>query len=134
MFWFRLARELGMSVRRCMAEVDSAEFTEWLAYALEEPFGPAMDDVRLGTVAAAVYNVNRDTKKRREPYSASDVFAWMNRSKPENEIATFNDPAELKAAIRGSLFGARFKQRNQRDVQHGSKEPGRVSNAFATRR
>jgi len=31
MFWFRLASHLGMSVRRAQQEIDSREFTQWLA-------------------------------------------------------------------------------------------------------
>lgn len=36
MFIFRLARELGMSVRRLLAEMDSREIAEWQAYFLAE--------------------------------------------------------------------------------------------------
>lgn len=30
--WFRLARQLGCSVRECMARVDSREFSEWMVF------------------------------------------------------------------------------------------------------
>ena len=34
--WFTLARDLGMSVARCMSEVSSLEFTYWQALYLTE--------------------------------------------------------------------------------------------------
>ena len=48
-FWFRLARRLGMSVRRCRQEVDRREFIEWLKFdELEPGLGEERDDWRLG--------------------------------------------------------------------------------------
>lgn len=44
--WFRLAATLGMSVARCQREVSAAEFTQWAAYHVLEPFGPGVDDQR----------------------------------------------------------------------------------------
>ena len=32
MFLFRLARELGMSIRQLLSEMDSREIAEWMAY------------------------------------------------------------------------------------------------------
>lgn len=44
--WFLLARTLGMSVRRCQEEVDSAEFTEWQALYDIDPWGEERADLR----------------------------------------------------------------------------------------
>lgn len=65
---------------RWLGEVlTSADITDWLAYAAVEPFGAPADDVRQGGIAAAVYNVNRDTKKHKNPFSYHDVLPWGER-------------------------------------------------------
>jgi hypothetical protein len=43
-----------MSVTRAQQEIDSAEFTEWLAYYQLEPFGEKREDHRAGTIAAMI--------------------------------------------------------------------------------
>lgn len=63
-----------MSLKRCMREVDSAEFAEWMAYCVWEPFGPEREDQRAGMVAALIANVNRDPKQRPTPYDVEDFF------------------------------------------------------------
>lgn len=39
---------------RAQAEISSAEFTEWVAYAKRNPFGPRRDDTRFGMLLALV--------------------------------------------------------------------------------
>jgi hypothetical protein len=96
-----------MSVARCQAEVSSAEFAEWLAYHQIEPFGTRMDDLRAGAFTAAIYNVNRDTKKAPEPFGPSDVIPWINglTPAPDAEPVLLDDPTEQTAMLRASLFG-----------------------------
>jgi hypothetical protein len=57
MFWFRLAQELGMSVKRAQQEIDSAEFSEWLAYNTLNPFGDERRDFRAAMIASTTANV-----------------------------------------------------------------------------
>lgn len=45
-----------------------------MAFFALEPWGTEVDDDRAGVVAATVANVNRDPKKRREPYKATDMI------------------------------------------------------------
>ena len=59
-----------------LAQMSSAELHSWQAYAAIEPFGTHYDDLRAGTVAAAIYNVHRDTKKRPEPFKELDFVPW----------------------------------------------------------
>jgi len=98
-----------MSVARCQMEVSSAEFTDWLSYHQIEPFGSQMDDLRAGAVTAAIYNTNRDTKKRPEPFGPSDVIPWIDglSAKPEQEPVLLDDPVAQSAMLRASLFGKR---------------------------
>ncbi|MDR6447485.1 hypothetical protein J2794_003601 [Paraburkholderia terricola] len=96
-----------MSVARCQAEVSSAEFADWLAYHQIEPFGSQMDDLRAGAVAAAIYNVNRNTEKRPQPFGPSDVIPWLDglSPKPEPEPVLLGDPVAQTAMLRASIFG-----------------------------
>jgi hypothetical protein len=98
-----------MSVARCQMEVSSAEFTEWMGYRQIEPFGTEMDDLRAGVLAAAVYNVNRDVKKRPEPFAAADVIPWLGglSKEVEPEPVLFADPVAQTNLLRAALFGAR---------------------------
>jgi hypothetical protein len=57
-----------------MTEVDSHEFTEWMAYNRLEPFGPQRGDLRAAIVAATIANVYRDKKKKPTPFKASDFM------------------------------------------------------------
>jgi len=111
-----------MSVRRCQQEVDSAEFAEWLAYGNIERFGPAMDDLRMGGIAAAIYNVNRDTKQRPEPFGPADLFGWMGARKAANEPVLLADASEQTALMKAKLFGNR--RRNGADT--GGAKPERI--------
>ncbi|WP_084909057.1 phage tail assembly protein T [Burkholderia ubonensis] len=96
-----------MSVRRCQQEVSSAEFTEWMAYSQIERFGPQMDDLRMGNVAAAIYNVNRDTETRPDAFGPADIFGWMEQ--PREEPRVIEDTDEYVLEI-GALFGSRLKR------------------------
>lgn len=43
-----------MSVRRCQDEIDSAEFSEWMAYDQIDPIGAEREDLRMGILASTV--------------------------------------------------------------------------------
>ena len=66
----KLARELGMSLRRCMREVDAREFREWQAEYRIEPWGDVREDLRSGVVASTIANVNR--RRGSQPFKATD--------------------------------------------------------------
>lgn len=63
-----------MPVGEMLGRMSSAEITEWLAFYQLEPFGGERDDLRTGIVAATVANVNRDPKKQKRPFEASDFM------------------------------------------------------------
>jgi hypothetical protein len=54
--------------------ISSPEFTDWMAYAELEPFGPAQVAWQLAVIAATVANANRDPKKRSQPFQPSDFL------------------------------------------------------------
>jgi hypothetical protein len=63
-----------MSVARAQREIDSAEFTEWVAR--DEMPGIHSEAGRMaGLIAAVIANVNRDPKARPKPYQPEDFFA-----------------------------------------------------------
>jgi hypothetical protein len=94
--WFRLAKELGMSVRRCQQEVSSREFAEWVAFYALEPFGDRIQDIRMGTLASVQANTN--LSKGATPFKPMDFVPWADVPEPLRAAA----PPEAVAA---SVFG-----------------------------
>lgn len=77
-FWFRLALALGMSIRQVQQNVDSAEFSEWIAYCNIEPFGEERADLRSAIVASTIANCNR--KANKQAFKVSDFMPMFKRS------------------------------------------------------
>lgn len=100
MFQYRLARELGMTRRRLLSELDSAELSEWMAYYQLEPFGCPADDARHGIMAAMFYNANRG--KGQHPKNADDF--WLADKSKDRRKQT---PDQQKSLLRtlGAMFG-----------------------------
>lgn len=95
-----------MSVRRCQREVDSAEFIEWMAFSGMEGLSDEMDDLRCGLVTAAIYNVNRDTKKAPDPFCPADVIPWLNKADPEEVVPILLDDIEAQSNLLSAvMFG-----------------------------
>lgn len=72
-----------MSLRRCMAEIDSAEFAEWIAYYQVEPFGEERADLRAGIGAAVVANVNRGAGAK--AFSAVDFMPQFGGKRSDEQ-------------------------------------------------
>ncbi len=71
-----MALALGKTVRELLAEISSAELTEWQAYAVLEPFGEQLADQRHGIALSALANLHRDPQRRSEPYRPEDFIPW----------------------------------------------------------
>jgi hypothetical protein len=79
--------------------MSSAEFGEWKAYYSLEPFGDRIDDIRMGTVASVVANVNRG--KDTPPYKPNDFIPWAQETpEPQAEVST-----PTPAAVAARAFG-----------------------------
>lgn len=63
-----------------LAEMSSAQFAEWRAYAQIEPFGEDRADLRAGIVASTIANANRG--KGQKPFTAQQ---FMPSFEPETE-------------------------------------------------
>jgi hypothetical protein len=95
-----------MSVRRCQREVDSAEFIEWMAFSGIEGLSDEMGDLRCGLATAAIYNVNRDTKKAPKPFGPADVVPWLTKTKPQEATPILLvDATAQSSMLRAALFG-----------------------------
>ena len=55
---------LGMSVKRAQAEIDAAEFAEWVAFASLEPFGVEVLYHIGGIIASTIANAHRGKGSR----------------------------------------------------------------------
>jgi hypothetical protein len=78
------------------------EYLEWQAYFEVEPWGSHYDDVRLGTIAAAIVNGNRDPSKS-QPARPLDFAPWnavAQRAQAASQPITYATPQEQARAIR----------------------------------
>jgi len=92
-----------MSVKRCQQEVDSEEFSWWIAYNRIEPFGEKRADIRSAIVASVIANVNRDKKKKPSPFKTTDFMPEIEGKKYTEYIMTPEETAEAAQAVFGQL-------------------------------
>ena len=95
-----------MTVRQLLSQIDSAELSEWMAYSTLEPFGESVADYRHGIAVAALANVNRDHKRRREPFVPEDFIPWHESHRSAIPDAVFVDDPELQANLIRQLLSA----------------------------
>lgn len=93
----------------------SREFAEWQAFFDLHPFGPLWADIRAASLQALIAEINRDRKKRRQPFGLDDFMpaGWLGAAEAGPE--QLPTQAELLAKIKA--WAAGFK----RD-QHGNTE------------
>lgn len=96
-----------MTVAELGQRMSAAELAQWAEYADVEPFGSHFDDLRAGTIASAIYNVNRDPKTRPEPFDPLDLTPWnaLRQPEPAAPPAQPLDPDALSAKLDAVLFG-----------------------------
>ena len=82
-----------------LAEISSAQFAEWLAYARLEPWGEERADLRAGIVASTIANVNRG--KGQKAYNPQDFMPKFEQETEEEARA------RLIAKARQALGGKR---------------------------
>lgn len=79
-----------------------AEYNQWVQFHEIEPFGPYFDDLRAASIAAAVYNVNRDPTKTPEPIYPSELAPWNalhRKHAAPKEPKKFSTPEQQQAAV-----------------------------------
>ena len=88
--------------QRC---ISAAEFAEWQAFAALEPFGEEVASWRSGVIASVLANVNRDPKKRPQPYQPSDFMLGLR------DEAAGPDLQERIASVFIGSFGGKVRKR-----------------------
>lgn len=66
--------------------MSSLEFTQWIEYAKQEPFGYPMDNYRMGVPAAALANTINSTvgwKRKPRQWKATDFYPDHKKRGPE---------------------------------------------------
>lgn len=89
-----------MTVRQLLANLDSHELTEWMAFERIEALGEARADLRAGIIAAAVGNHGNRTLQK--PYRARDFMPYLER--PEDKPILLDDPEKQSALILKMAF------------------------------
>ena len=106
-------------MKRAQAEIDSSEFSEWIAFYRLEPWGDAVADIRHGIVASLIANAHRDGKARPTPFTPDDFICWTEPDPEPASLVLFDDPNAQSEAVIGGLFGStavfRFDAAARRD-------------------
>lgn len=84
-----------MTVRELLCRIDSRELTEWMAYAMIEPFGEDRADLRAGIIASTFANVHRPNSQ--QAYVPADFMAYVDQPVPDPEVVE----AKLKMFFEG---------------------------------
>jgi hypothetical protein len=92
--WFRLAALWGCTVTEAQNRCDPREFDEWMTFYRIEPWGSAIEDLRIGILASAVANYSGRVEKTRTP---ADMVPWIE--KPESA----KPMRQLQEEVRGFL-------------------------------
>lgn len=95
----------------------SKQLSEWMAFAQLEPFGERNRDLSIGLMTSLLANVNRDKKRKKEPFVPEDfmpsTYEMRLRIKKEQEQKE-NSSNFLLTAFR-SLRDARRKNKRQKN-------------------
>jgi hypothetical protein len=102
-FAFRLCLALGvLHPDHLLPSLSGLQFVEWMKYAAIEPFGPKADDIRLGGIQAALYNIHRDPAKHPRGFSSAEMYPWS--APMEQPAQLIEATADEQAAVFDRLF------------------------------
>jgi hypothetical protein len=90
--------------------MDSAEFSEWMAFERLEPFGGLHEELMAGQIAAVTANVHRDPKKQPEPFTAADFGPGLRQTIVKPEPILLEDPEAQSLLLMSKLFPAEAKK------------------------
>jgi hypothetical protein len=80
----------------------ASQLNGWLDYNSIEPFGEFRAELRHGQQMAMTANINRDSAKRKEPFTAADFMNFYDKPEPEEERQMTVEELEAYAA---QVFG-----------------------------
>lgn len=78
---FTLALALGRTVAELEASLSSSEFTEWMRFYRENPFGTWRDNWHSAQIAALLFNANRG---KQQPMKVAD-FMFMSEAESKQK-------------------------------------------------
>lgn len=88
------------------------QFSGWMRYYQEEPFGEERADLRSGIVASVIANVNRDDKKKPKPFKPSDFMPYSRDRVAKSAYDPVTDKRRSRGMSRalGAAFGPKRKR------------------------
>lgn len=92
-----------MSVRRAQAEIDSREFTEWMAYATLQPFGDERADLRMALTDCLIANGLRALggTTKGDPFKLEDFMPFIEKQ-PKRKEDLASKLRRINAALGGT--------------------------------
>jgi hypothetical protein len=105
---------LGRTVEELLDSLSASELAEWSAFYSLEPWGADAAFLRSGIIASLIANVNRDTKKKAEPFTPQDFMPQFGKAQKKADPL---DPKLVKAKFLAAFGG--FDGRNK------VRDPGR---------
>ena len=95
-----------MSVKRAQREIDSREFSEWIAYSQLEPWGEGRADLRTGIVASTIANIW--SSKETPPFRPRDFMITFDpRGVTEDDLdAQIAQQQQLLESLTRAVGGA----------------------------
>ena len=81
-----------------LRSITATQFLEWTHYDLIDPFGEWRSDYRSAEIVTMLANVNRDAKKRKEPYRVSDFITKFGERSAESLKPTQTVAQQLSIA------------------------------------
>jgi len=80
----------------------SSQLSEWEAYDKLDPLGDWRGDYRMANIMALIANINRDSKKKTEPYSVLDFMPEWDFNKEEKKQQSIEDQKRIFLEAFGS--------------------------------
>ena len=99
-----MALRLGrVNVDEMLDEITWVQFAEWMAFADLMPFGEDREEYRFASIVSTLANINRDTKKQREPWPL-DQFVLRFGDMPEPQTKKKPQSPEEQLRISRAYF------------------------------
>lgn len=102
LFLFRLALHLGCPHPDYLLQyLTASQINDWFNYNNIEPFGEFRKELRHGQLMALNANINRDSEKRPEPFTAFDFMNYCERPEKEERLLSVEELEAYCEAIFG---------------------------------
>lgn len=104
---------MGCPVAELQGRMSSREFAEWVAYSEIEPWGEWRADYRAASIQRTLAEINRDRKKRQQPYTAMDFMPRFGVQAEAEDAMPEQSPDVIRSKVEhlNSLFPGAFRKR-----------------------